>query len=115
MSKVKTYPWDPAEHIESQEGCVGYLDAALQEDDPALVIEVIDDIARFQEKCRTGEMLPERKSSLYQSLTANGEPDLAAILAALHELGISLYSGPRRCTTSEPQPEVMYRVQPVLD
>ena len=115
MGKIKTYPWDAAEHIEDHEYCIGYLDAALQEDDPVLVLHVIDDIARFREKCRTGVMLPERESSLYQSLTANGEPNLAAILEALRELGISLYGGPRRRTTSEPQPEVVYQVQPVSD
>ena len=115
MGKIETYPWDPAEDIEDHEDCIGYLDAALQEDDPMLVVEVIDDIARFQEKCKTGAMLPEGSSGLYQALTANGEPNLAAILTALRELGISLYGGPRRCTTSEPQPDVVYQVQPVSD
>ena len=115
MGKIKTYPWDAAEHIEDQEDCIGYFDAALQEDDPVLVLDMIDNIARFREKCQTGVMLPERESSLYQSLTANGEPNFGAILAALRELGISLYGGPRRCTTSEPQPDIVYQVQPVAD
>ena len=115
MSKTETYPWDPAEDLEGHEDCIGYLDAALQEDDALLVAKVLDDIARYQEMTRTGHELQPSPSSLYESLACDGEPKLGAILTALRELGISLYGGPRRCSTSEPQSEVLYQVQPVLE
>lgn len=115
MGKIETYPWDAAEDLEDHQDCIGYLDAALQEDDALLVAKVLDDIARYQEMIRTGQELQPSPSGLYESLACDGEPKLGAILAALRELGISLYGGPRRCTTSEPQPDVVYQVQPVLD
>ena len=46
MSKIETHPWDPAEHLESEEAKTAYLEAALEDGDPALVAAVLDDIAR---------------------------------------------------------------------
>ena len=44
--RTKTYPWDPAEGLDTEEERVAYLDVALEEDDPLLVAAVLDDIAR---------------------------------------------------------------------
>ncbi len=37
MAKTKTTPWDPAEHLETDEDIAAYLEAALEEGDPTLV------------------------------------------------------------------------------
>jgi len=46
MAKPRTRPWDPAEHLETEEDRAAYLEAALEEGDPALVATVLEDIAR---------------------------------------------------------------------
>ena len=46
MAKVQTRPWDPAEHLESEEDIAAYLEAASEYDDPDLMADVLDDIAR---------------------------------------------------------------------
>ena len=115
MAKIKTYLWDPAADLLTHEDCVDYVDAALQEDDPVLLVKVLDDIARSKGMEQLVMANGQSRSCLYDSLTADGAPDLGAILEALRTLGISLYGGPRRCTTSEPQPPVVYHVQPLRD
>jgi probable addiction module antidote protein len=37
MAKTITTPWDPADHLQNEEDMAAYLEAALEEGDPALV------------------------------------------------------------------------------
>ena len=46
MTKTETRPWDVAEHLETVEDMAAYLEAALEEGDPALVAAAMGDIAR---------------------------------------------------------------------
>jgi probable addiction module antidote protein len=46
MAKIKTHPWDVAEHLETDEDMAAYLEAALEEGNPALVAAALGDIAR---------------------------------------------------------------------
>lgn len=46
MGKVRTRPWDAVEHLETEEDMAAYLEAALQEGDPALIAAALEDIAR---------------------------------------------------------------------
>jgi Predicted transcriptional regulator len=48
MKKLETRPWDPAEHLETEEDMAAYLEAALEEGDPALVVAALGDIARVE-------------------------------------------------------------------
>lgn len=44
--RIETFPWDAADHLDTEEERIAYLDAALEEDDPRLVAAVLEDIAR---------------------------------------------------------------------
>lgn len=46
MEKTVTTTWDPADHLETEEDMAAYLEAALEEGDPALVAAALGDIAR---------------------------------------------------------------------
>jgi probable addiction module antidote protein len=46
MAKTTTLPWDPAEHLETEEDMAAHLEAALEEGDPSLVAAALGDIAR---------------------------------------------------------------------
>ncbi len=46
MAKTQTGPWDVVEHLETEEDMAAYLDAALEEGDPALIAAAVGDIAR---------------------------------------------------------------------
>ena len=51
MEKVKAHPWDAVEHFETAEDMTNYLNAALENGDPALIVAVLGDIARAR-ACR---------------------------------------------------------------
>ena len=46
MARTRTRPWDVVEHLETEEDMAAYLEAALEEDDPALISAALRDIAR---------------------------------------------------------------------
>jgi probable addiction module antidote protein len=46
MAKTITTLWEPADHLNTEEDMVAYLEAALEEADPALVAAALGDIAR---------------------------------------------------------------------
>ena len=46
MTKTVTTPWDPADHLKTDEDMAAYLEAALEDGDPALVAAALGDIAR---------------------------------------------------------------------
>ena len=56
MEKIQTLPWDPAEHLETEEDMAAYLNVALEDGDPRLIMAVLGDIARAR---RMGSVAPE--------------------------------------------------------
>jgi probable addiction module antidote protein len=46
MEMLKTTKWDMAEHINAREDVFGVLEAACEENDTALLLAVLGDIAR---------------------------------------------------------------------
>lgn len=44
MLQTETHPWDPVEHLEAEEDQTAYLDAALEDGDPALIAACREDI-----------------------------------------------------------------------
>ncbi len=44
--QLQTHPWDAAEHLETKEDMAAYLEAALEDGDPTLVVAALGDIAR---------------------------------------------------------------------
>ena len=46
MPKIKTYPWDPADVIETGEDAILYLRISLEDYDPSVFDALMNDIAR---------------------------------------------------------------------
>ena len=83
MGQTRIGPWDPAEHLETREDMAAYLNVALEEDDPNLIMAVLGDIARAQ-RTAVG------RESLYRSLSADGNPEFATVLKVVRALGLRL-------------------------
>ena len=46
MAKTQTHPWDAANHLETKEDMAAYLEAAMEDGDPALITAALGDITR---------------------------------------------------------------------
>ncbi len=72
MTKTPTRPWDVAQHLETEEDMVAYLEAALEEDDPALVAAALGDIARAKGMSKIARDTGLGRESLYKALSPDG-------------------------------------------
>ena len=54
MAKTRTRPWDAADYLKTEEDIVAYVDAALDDGDPALIVAVLGDVARARDPRRPG-------------------------------------------------------------
>ena len=94
MSKTVTTPWDPADHLETEEDMVAYLEAALEENDPALVTAALGDIARAKGMTQVARDAGLGRESLYKALSPTGNPEFATILKVVAALGLQLHAAP---------------------
>ena len=90
MKPVKTTVWDLADHINTKEDVAGILEAALEENDTALLLAVIGDIARSKGMAQIAKELNLARESLYRSLSLDGNPSFNTIVKVLDNLGYQL-------------------------
>jgi probable addiction module antidote protein len=88
--KVTFEKWDLADHINSKEDVIGILEAALEENDTALLLEVVGDIARSKGMAQIARELNLARESLYRSLSQDGNPSFSTIVKVLDNLGFQL-------------------------
>jgi probable addiction module antidote protein len=86
----KTSKWDMAEHINTQEDVTAYLEAALEENDTALLFATIGDIARSKGMTQIAKDLNLARESLYRALSADGNPSFDTVVKVLDNLGFQL-------------------------
>ncbi|MBU1570681.1 MAG: putative addiction module antidote protein [Proteobacteria bacterium] len=92
MAKTKTRPWDVAEHLETVEDMAAYLEAALEEGDPAIVAAAIGDIARAKGITQIARETGLGRESLYKALSPEGNPEFATVLKVVRALGLRLHA-----------------------
>jgi probable addiction module antidote protein len=94
MAKTFTTPWDPAEHLETEEDMAAYLEAALEDGDPALIAAALGDIARAKGMTQVARDTGLGRESLYKALSPNGNPEFATIMRVVSALGLQLHATP---------------------
>lgn len=92
MGKTVTTPWDPADHLKTEEDMAAYLEAALEEGDPALVAAALGDIARAKGMTQVAREAGLGRESLYKALSPNGNPEFATIMKVVSVLGLQLHA-----------------------
>ena len=94
---VKTYPWDPADYIETDEDMAGYLDAALEQDDHRVTSLVLSDVARAKGMERAARRAGLDQESLDRANIRGDKLDFAAFMDMARALGLRLYAGAAPC------------------
>jgi probable addiction module antidote protein len=93
MAKLKTTKWDSAEFLKTDEDIVLYLDACLEEDDPALIVHALGVISRARGMTQIARETGLGRESLYKALSPEGNPEFSTVLKVLKALGIKLHAG----------------------
>ena len=89
-TKAQTTKWDPADYLDSPEAIVAYLEAALEDGDPALITAALGDIARAKGMTAVAREAGVTREALYKALSPDGDPRLSTFVGVTKALGLKL-------------------------
>lgn len=87
---LKTKPWDASEHLDSPEMIKEYIQAAIEEDDPALLRLALADVAKAKGMSAVAEQAHINRQSLYKSLSIDGNPSFETVKKVVEALGCKI-------------------------
>ena len=94
MAKTATNVWHPADHLPSNEDMAAYLDAALEEGDPALVAAALGDVARVKGMTQVAREAGLGRESLHKALSPTGKSEFSTIMRVVAGLRLRLHAAP---------------------
>ena len=87
---VNVTEWDASEYLETDEDIVAYLNAAIEEGDPALLQAALGDVAKARGMTSIARDAGVSRESLYKSLSASGNPSFQTIAKVSRALGLQI-------------------------
>ena len=87
---------------------VGYLEACLELEDPALVADALGLIARARSMSQVARDTSLGREGLYKALSIEGNPTLATLMKVIKSLGLRLSIAPVRTKTPR------HRIKPAI-
>jgi probable addiction module antidote protein len=92
MAKTKTRRYDAAEYLETPEDMAAYLEAALEDGEPAVIVQALGAIARARGMSQIARDTGLGRESLYKALSPEGNPEFATVLKVVRALGLKLHA-----------------------
>lgn len=89
-TKLKTTRYDSAEYLRNEKDIAAYLDAVLEDGDPALIRHALNVIARARGMTQIARDSGIARESLYKALSESGNPEFATVLKVVRALGLRL-------------------------
>lgn len=81
------------EHLITKEHMIGYFDGCLAENDPALIVAALGDIARARGMSQVAIDTGLSRTNLYIALSGDRDPKFSTIIKVVQALGLTLHSG----------------------
>lgn len=90
MSKTEITRFDASEYLDSDEMIAEYLNAALEEDDLAVFLSALADVAKAKGMTQVAAAAGLGRESLYKALAPNAQPRFSTIVKVIQALGVRL-------------------------
>lgn len=87
---LETKRFDIQDHIKTTQTQAGYLDAVLEDGDPALIAAAIGDIARARGASQFARESGLSRETIYKVFKPGGNPKLDTLAKAIKVLGFRL-------------------------
>ena len=87
---LETTKWDTAEFLDSPEMIASYIEAVMEDADPALITLALGNIARSKGMTEIAKKTGVTREGLYKALSAEGDPRLTTFLGVIKSLGLRL-------------------------
>ncbi|MCL6262159.1 addiction module antidote protein [Craterilacuibacter sp. RT1T] len=87
-------PFDAANYLDSEEAIAEYLNAALEDGNPDMLLLAVRDIARARGMAQLAKDSGMGRESLYKALMPGAKPRYDTMLKLLRALGVQLHATP---------------------
>jgi probable addiction module antidote protein len=93
MAKTKTKKWGVVDHLKTKKDIAAYLEAVLEDGDPALIAAALGDIARAKGGiAKVARETGLGRERLYKALLPEGNQGFSTILKVIRALGLRLHA-----------------------
>lgn len=90
MSKIQTRPFEASNYLKDEADVAAYLQAAMEDGDPALLAAALGDIARARGMTQLARETGLSRESLYKSLSGERAPNSDTLFKVIHAMGFKL-------------------------
>ena len=87
---VKTSIFDSADYLKTDQDMAAYLNACLEENEPALMAHAVGVVARARGMAQLAKDAHLSRESLYKALSADGNPSFATMMKVIEALGLKM-------------------------
>jgi probable addiction module antidote protein len=91
---VKLAPFEVANYLESDEVAAEYLSAAIEDENPDVLLSALADVAKARGMAQVARDAGLGRESLYKALSPGSHPRLETITAVLRAIGLRLVAAP---------------------
>ena len=96
MDAVKFSRYDTAECLKTEEEIAAYLDAVMEDVDPALIAAALGDVARARNISKLARDTGMSREGIYWALSGEGNPSFSTVMKIAGALGLRLSFQPAR-------------------
>jgi probable addiction module antidote protein len=90
MSKAKVSHFDASDYLDSEEAITEYLNAAIDDGDPEILMAAIADVVKARGLTKVAADAGLGRESLYKTLKPGSKPQLGTVMKLLHALNVKL-------------------------
>jgi len=95
MTKQKALrAFDAADYLDSDDVVAEYLNAALEDDNPDVLLQAIADVAKARGMTQLAKDTGLGRESLYKALAPGAKPRYDTVLRLMRALGVELHAAP---------------------
>jgi probable addiction module antidote protein len=87
---MRTTRFDVAEYLDSPKALADYLDAAMEDGDPAVIATALGNIARARGMTQMAKDSGIKREALYRALSPEGNPEFVTVVKVMSALGLRL-------------------------
>ena len=87
---IKLAPFHASDHLDSEETIVEYLTAAMEDENPNVLLAALKEVARARGVARVAKAAGLGRESLYKTLAPGSHPRFETVSAILRALGVRL-------------------------
>ena len=92
--KTKLYNWDVTDALKTPEARAAYIEAAIEENDPAFLTVALGDVAKAEGMTKVARKAKVTRENLYRAFSPGGNPTMATVMRVLDALGLRICVSP---------------------